>query len=379
MTGLELALAGVLAVSVWVVAHPYTLYPLLLWMMPRKPLRPQPLAAPFKMSLLFCAYNEARALPAKLANLRDLKARYPDLQILAYDDGSSDGTREMLQAVPDLLTVVEGAGRTGKAHGMKRLAAMATGDILIFTDANVVIENEAPARLCAPYADPQVGGVLGTLHYVRSGGGATAATGTLYWRLEEWLKGLECATGNVIGADGSIFSVRRSLYPVFPDTVLDDFTVSMSVIFQGRRLVKVDDAVAHERIVSERSDEYRRKVRIAARAWHTRSWLRPQLRKMGRRDKFKYFSRKWLRWVSAPFLAVGVVSGLCLLALCWPALALLCLAVLAIVGVLGLRRSGLAAAVVDIAIAYVATFQGVLMASSGRTMVTWSPAASRDS
>src|SRR3546814_6771444 len=97
------------------------------------------------------------------------------------------------------------------------------------------------------------------------GESATASVGSLYWRIEERLKDEESRTGNVLGADGSIFSIRRALYPEFPDSVLDDLTVSMAVVFAGRRLVKAKDVIARERLVAGRGDEYRRKVRIAAR------------------------------------------------------------------------------------------------------------------
>src|SRR5690606_3537596 len=168
-------------------------------------------------------------------------------------------------------------GRAGKAHGMKRLAALAASDILVLTDANVLLAEDAIDRLLPYYADSQVGGVLGSLRYIGGDSSATASVGGLYWRLEEHLKDLESRSGNVMGADGSIFSVRRALYPDFPDDVLDDLTVSMAVVFAGRRLIKAQDVIAREMMVARREDEYRRKVRIAARSWHTHRHLRPQL------------------------------------------------------------------------------------------------------
>ena len=74
----------------------------------------------------------------------------------------------------------------------------------------------------------------------------TAKVGALYWRLEEATKALESRTGSVMGGDGSIFSIRRSLYPDFPDSVLDDLTVSMSPVFAGKRLIRADDVIAFE-------------------------------------------------------------------------------------------------------------------------------------
>lgn len=376
---MTLALLLVLLASALLLVWPFGPYPALLRWLPEQPVRRDEAAPAPSLSLLFCAYNEAAALPAKIANLRALKVRHPGLEVLAFDDGSTDATAALLAAAGDVLTVLRGPGRSGKAHGMKRLAAMARGDVLVFTDANVLLEEEALARLLPYYADPSVGGVLGSLHYGGAHSSASASVGALYWRMEERLKDRESRTGNVMGADGSIFSIRRALYPDFPDTVLDDLTVSMHVLFAGRRLIKARDVIARETMVARREEEYRRKVRIAARSWHTHCHLRPHLRRLPALDRCKYASRKLVRWFGALWLAMG---GVALLALAWridPRVALALAALGAGAAGLGHRaRSGSVAALWDMVLAYVATLQGVLQAMRGQVVVTWQPAPSRD-
>lgn len=378
MAGVDMLAGLVLLLSVAALVWPFLLYPAILRLLPTRPERAVAGEGPPSASLLFCAYNEAAAMPDKLANLRMVKARHPDLDLWAYDDGSSDDTAALIEAAGGLVTLVRGPGRMGKAHGMKQLAARAQGDVLIFTDANVLLDEKAVERLLARYADPDVGGVLGSLRYVGQGESATASVGSLYWRIEERLKDAESRTGNVMGADGSIFSIRRALYPDFPDTVLDDLTVSMAVVFAGRRLVKAGDAIACERLVTARSDEYRRKVRIAARAWHTHRHLRPALRRMTALDRFKYTSRKIVRWLGALFLVSGgIAAGV----LAWR-LSPLLFGGLALAAALGLAvgfrsRGGPLAVLVDMLIAYAATAQGVARAMAGRTVTVWNPAKSR--
>lgn len=373
----DLWLGALLLVSLVAVLWPFLFYPLVLRALPTQPERP--VAGPTSSaSLLFCAYNEADAMPEKLANLAMLKRQHPSLELLAFDDGSSDGTGDLIAAQGDLVTLIRGPGRSGKAHGMKQLAARARGDILIFTDANVLLDSEAIDNLLARYADPDIGGVLGSLHYVGQGESATASVGSLYWRIEERLKDEESRTGNVLGADGSIFSIRRSLYPDFPDSVLDDLTVSMAVVFAGKRLVKAKDVIARERLVTARKDEYRRKVRIAARAWHTHSHLRAQLRRMAAIDRFKYASRKIIRWFGGLFILTGAVAAGALALRISPMLYLIGALVVALVIWRGIRaRSGPFAALVDVLIAYAATLQGVAKAMTGRTVTIWNPAKSR--
>ncbi|MBO9581295.1 MAG: glycosyltransferase [Sphingobium sp.] len=376
---LDPLLIALIILSASLLLWPFVFYPLILRLLPTRALTPDSAAPRPSASLLFCAYNEAASLPAKIDNLRLLKSRHPGLEILAYDDGSSDGTGDLLAAAGDLLTLVRGPGRTGKAHGMKRLAAQASGDVLIFTDANVLLADEAVEKLLPLYSDPQVGGVLGSLHYGGTGKSATAHVGGLYWRIEEALKDAESRTGNVMGADGSIFSIRRALYPAFPDDVLDDLTVSMAVVFAGKRLVKAKHVIAYEALVAQRADEYRRKIRISARAWHTHRHLRPQLTRMTALDRFKYASRKVVRWFGALWMAIG---GLAALALAWrvsPIMAIALIAAAIVVLMLGLQmRRGPLAALIDLLLAYVATLRGVLLAMGGKTFTTWAPAKSRD-
>ena len=378
---MELNVTGAFFVAALVCAllliYPYLIYPLLLKVIPTKPLKREP-GHRMSATLVFCAYNEGAVIAEKLANLETIKTKHPDLEVLAFDDGSSDDTYRLLSARPDLLTVIQGGGRNGKANGMKRLAARAKGEIMIFTDANVLLKEDAIDNLFAWYADPSVGGVCGALKYLGAGESATASVGGLYWRQEERLKSEESRTGNVMGADGSIFSIRRDLYPDFPDTVLDDLTVSMAVVFAGKRLIKVEDVIAYERLVAVRKEEFSRKVRISARAYHTHLYLRPQLARMSATDKFKYYSRKLIRWFGGLFLLAGFASATTFAAMVSPLAAIVLAAAVGGLAFLGSRaKKGPAGAVAEIVLALFATLFGVYRAMRGQTVVVWSPAKSR--
>lgn len=374
---MEVVLGLVLVGCAGLVLYPYVIYPAILRVLPAKPIA-RGTGYKGRVTLLFCAYNEGQVIAEKLGNIAMLKARYPRLEVLAFDDGSYDDTCAQLEARPDLVTVLRGTGRCGKAHGMKRMVAQAQGDILVFTDANVLLDEAALDNLLAWYGDPDVGGVCGTLRYLGEGASATASVGGLYWRLEERIKAAESRSGNAMGADGSIFSVRRALYPSFPDTVLDDMTVSMSVVFAGKRLIKVEDVIAYERLVSARSEEFRRKMRIAARAYHTHRHLAPQLGQMAAVDVFKYVSHKVIRWFGGVFLLLGVLAFVGLaLSVSW-LVGGLCLAAVLGVAAMGLRaKSGALGAVAEIILALIATQIGVFKAMRGQVVVTWVPAKSR--
>ncbi|MFO1074467.1 MAG: glycosyltransferase family 2 protein [Geminicoccaceae bacterium] len=360
--------------------HPFLTYPLSLALLRR--LRPQPLrptgSPPASFSICVCAYNEARVIREKAQNLLALRERVPGLEILVYDDGSSDGTGAILDGFAPAITKIQGPGRTGKTPGMNLLAGMARGEILVFSDANVMVEPEALERLGDYFADPAVGCVCGHLLYLNREQSVTAATGADYWQLEEWIKQLESDTGSVMGADGSLFALRRSLHETVPEDLIDDIYVSMGALFQGYRVVRGPDVRAFENSATHAGDEFRRKVRIACQAFNIHRRLWPRLRRLGWLDLYKYLSHKFLRWLTIYTLGL---AGLCFLAALvrlagWPVglgLAALGGLTLALGHVLRLPVLG---KLVDVLGAFLATGLGVIYSIQGREFRTWTPAAS---
>ena len=175
--------------------HPYVFYPASLLLFKRIAITPARSEAKLKISLVFAAYNEERSLAQKITNLCDIKARHPDVEIIAYCDLSSDRTADILEEAGDVLRVIKATNRTGKATGMARMASEATGDIILFTDANVIVEVAAIDHIRAHFANPDLGGLAGTLRYINDADSATAYVGGLYWRQEEIIKQRESACG----------------------------------------------------------------------------------------------------------------------------------------------------------------------------------------
>ena len=299
--------------------HPFVTYPLSLWLIARfrsVPLAPQTTAPEETFAICLCAYNEEAVIRQKAENLLALRQRTGALQILIYVDAGSDRTAEILRGYGDRLTVVEGTERKGKTHGMNRLVALSNASILVFTDANVMIEPDAIARLRPYFADPQIGCVCGHLDYTNRDANVTAQIGSLYWRTEELIKRLETRTGSVMGADGSLFAMRRHLYRHPPDDIIDDMYVSLSAQCEGFRVISATDVRAFEESVTNPVEEYRRKIRIGCQGFNVHRLLWPKIRRLGPVSLYKYLSHKFFRWVaiydlalSALFIGGGLVAA----------------------------------------------------------------------
>jgi cellulose synthase/poly-beta-1,6-N-acetylglucosamine synthase-like glycosyltransferase len=365
----------VLATCVLLVIYPFVIYPAILSRMPRA--RPPAADArpDLRYALLFCAFNEEKALPETIANLRRIRTVWPQLRIMAYSDCSSDRTFEILSQADDVLEAIDGKERAGKPAGMRKLVERTDADIVIFMDANVLIDPATIRRFETYFADPQIGCVAGSLHYINEGESSVAAVGALYWRLEERIKRLESETGSTMGADGSLFAMRRAFYPEVREDLQDDFLASMQVLFHDLRCVSAADILAYEKAATNSSSEFRRKRRIACGAFSTHRYMWPRVRRLPALDRFKYVSHKLIRWFGAVFIAIGAIAAAVLASelgmLGWYVAAGL---VVILAGVIG-TRLGISpvSKVVSILTAMVATSMGVFESLLGGRYAVWNP------
>jgi cellulose synthase/poly-beta-1,6-N-acetylglucosamine synthase-like glycosyltransferase len=369
------ALCALGTICLLLAVHPFATYPLSLRILPRRPLRPaQPAMPPLRAALCVCAYNEERVIRAKAENMVAMREAMPNLDLSVYIDAASDGTAAILREFEPAIRVVESPTRCGKTHGMNTLVGMAAADVVVFSDANVIFAPDAIPRLLAPFADPAVGAVCGHLRYTGPDASRTAVAGSLYWRLEEHIKSLESRTGSCMGADGSIFAIRRALHEPPPDDLIDDMYVSLAILCAGWRVVRADAAHATEASVSRPGEEFRRKIRIGCQAFNVHRALWPRLRQLSAIDLYKYVSHKLLRWLTIHLLGFGILALLSGIVLLNPAAAVAAsLMALAALGGIFLSRSGKIATVQDVLLAFLATGLGVWRSVQGDRFQTWNP------
>jgi hypothetical protein len=142
----------------------------------------------------------------------------------------------------------------------------ATGEILVFSDANSIYPPDAIHALVRPFADASVGGVAGDQRYLPADKKMSAGAGErTYWSLDRLFKEWQSRAGSATSATGAIYAIRRALFREVPPGVTDDFAVSTGVVAQGYRLVFSQEAVAFEPVASSEQREFGRKVRIITR------------------------------------------------------------------------------------------------------------------
>lgn len=292
-------------ISVAAVAYAYVGYPLVLWVQARlhsRHIAKSPITP--TISIVISVHNEAARLPSKLRNLAALDYPRERCQVVVASDGSTDGTNELLAGNHSVRSAICPVNR-GKAAALNAALAVATGEIVVFTDVRQEIEISAVRELVANFADSTVGCVSGEL-MLRSPGSDNRENGvSMYWRLEKLIRKLEAATGSVVGATGAIYAVRRSLVPVLPEgTLLDDVYIPLAVARQQYRVVFEPAARAWDDAAAAGEQEFRRKVRTLAGNYQLLQ-IAPWLLSSSNRLRFRFLSHKLAR-LAVPFLLVSI-------------------------------------------------------------------------
>ena len=368
--------------SIVVVLYTYVGYPLLAMLLGR--LRRRGVAkghhAP-PVSILIAAYNEARCLRATLEN--KLSLEYPGpVQIIVVSDGSTDGTDDIAREFEGRgVIVLRQEPRRGKTAALNVAAQHATGDILVFADANSIYATDALSMLTRNFSDPAVGYVTGRMVYGGHAGSASSMGCRAYMHYEDLLRRSETALGSIVGVNGGIDAVRRSLFLRMRDDQLPDFVLPLHVVGCGYRVVYEPDALLHEDALTTSRSEYRMRVRVALRAW----WAMFDMRALfdpRRHGMFslQLFSHKVLRYAvfaAVPAVYVAAVAlwgaGALYQASCVMGSALL---LLAAAGWLA-ERAGVSNPLVGIPYYFVlinvASAQALFKFASGQKQVVWTP------
>jgi cellulose synthase/poly-beta-1,6-N-acetylglucosamine synthase-like glycosyltransferase len=302
---------GLFALSLAGCLYAYAGYPLVLLLRAR--LRPAPVHQGRRrpsVSVIVAAYNEGPIIEAKIRNTLSLDYPPERLELIIASDGSTDATDAIVEASEDARVRLVRLPRAGKLNALNHAVLAARGDVLLFTDANVLLDPDAVERLVRNFADPAVGGVCGVKRqFAAKDGDATARGEGLYARYDRWVTQLESRGGSVYAADGCMYAIRRECFvPVRDFWQADDIAISAKVVLGGHRLVHEPEAVCREEAPAEGLAELRRKVRVANHTMRAVLHLRRDLPRAGF-YAVQLISHKLTRYLVPVWLILLLVSN----------------------------------------------------------------------
>lgn len=293
----------------FIIFYTYLGYGILIWLLvkikyffkPRSKNKLQDLDL-LDVTLLIAAYNEENVVVEKMDNIESLDYPKEKLHVVWVTDGSTDSTVEMLKSYPN-IKVLHKPEREGKTAALNRCMSYIDTPIVIFTDANAILNTQSINEIVSLFADSKVGCVTGEKRVnIESKDNASSSGEGFYWRYESVLKSLDSRLYSVVGAAGELFAIRRDLFEYIPnDTILDDFVLSLKIAQKGYRIAYCSEAYAMEYSSDSMIEEEKRKVRIAAGGLQAVWRLRPLLNifRYGLLS-FQYISHRVLRWTITP-------------------------------------------------------------------------------
>jgi cellulose synthase/poly-beta-1,6-N-acetylglucosamine synthase-like glycosyltransferase len=286
---------------VLVVLHSYLIYPFVLWIVAKNKKE-----SVFAMqdilptvTMVVSVYNEEKILLQKIQNI--LMYDYPveKFTVCFGLDGADDGSESVIRnAATNNIQVVSFKERRGKASVLNDLVAQASGEIIVFSDANTEFEPQTIKELVKHFQNPHIGAVSGHLKLINGKGHNEQSGEMSYWEFENIVKALESNACSLLGATGAVYAIRKSLFVPLPVnlSVADDFLIPIEILKKKYRCLFEPQAIAYEEQEQSIMGEYRRKVRIGAQNFNVLPHIFPLLHPRYGFIAFSLWSHKIIRW-----------------------------------------------------------------------------------
>lgn len=303
-------------ISIFLILYLYLGYPLLVLIISM--IKPKHVRREYcepSVTIIIAAHNEEGVIHSTIANKLDLDYPKDKLDVLVVSDGSIDQTDSIVQQFSDCnVTLIRQEPRAGKTSALNLAITHATGDIVVFSDANSLYATDALRYLVSNFSDQGVGYVSGRMIYTDLNGVINGDGCSAYMKYENYLRRLETKLGSIVGVDGGIDAIRKKLYCPMNADQLPDFVLPLKVVEQGYRVVYESRAVLKEASLKDVADEYRMRVRVSLRAlWALYDMRHLLTLRINALFSWQLWSHKVLRYLCFVFLFSAYISNALLL------------------------------------------------------------------
>lgn len=266
------------------------------------------------VSMIIAAYNEEKVIGRKIENSLSLNYPKDKLEIIVMSDCSTDRTNEIVKNYHQQGVILNLQDkRRGKSAGLNDTVPKAKGEIILFSDANAMLDKEALKMISRNFVDDKIGFVTGWTKYTSTNKNRVLKTTGIHTNLETLIKKGESALGSCVGADGAIFAIRKNLYAPLKPTGINDFAIPLNVIKQSYRGIIDEKAFCTEETSHDSKSEFNRQVRITSRTlkaiFYHKELLNPFKYPL---FSFQLISHKVIRFLVPYFLVLLMVTNISL-------------------------------------------------------------------
>jgi cellulose synthase/poly-beta-1,6-N-acetylglucosamine synthase-like glycosyltransferase len=268
----------------------------------------------FRVSVIIAAYNEENRIASRIENI--LAQEYPIefLELIVASDGSKDKTAEIAGGYAGRgVIVLDFHENRGRSTVHNDCVKAASGDIMVFTDAETTFERNCIRNLVSRFSDAKTGCVVGNLVYLTSDTSISQSEGK-YWQMEKKIREMESILGILSTATGACMGVRKNLWRTLGPIDDCDFVTPLDVILKDSRVVYSPEALAYDTPSQSLKREFLTRVRQTSKnligtfkRWGFKGWIRHPFISWG------LLSHKILRWLTPFFMLSAFISNIFLL------------------------------------------------------------------
>jgi len=184
------------------------------------------------------AFNERETIES---TVRSLAASTHPIEIVVVDDGSTDGTADIVENLAPANVRVIRQANAGKAAALNAGIAIARHDIVVLIDGDTVFEPDTVAALIAPFADPAVGAVAGNARVANRKGLLSRLQNIEYvvgFNIDRRVQDMWGVVTTVPGAVGAYRTrALRAVGGISADTLAEDTDLAITLGRAGWRVV----------------------------------------------------------------------------------------------------------------------------------------------
>lgn len=219
------------------------------------------------VSIIIPAHNEENVIGHKLNNLISLNYPKELMEIIIASDNSTDKTNEIVEDFIEKnknfnIVLYKVNKRQGKTNAQNEAVKIAKGEILIFSDANAMLDKDSIIHMVSSFTSEDIIYVTGKLEYVNSSEFASSKAENRYWNYDLFMRKMESDIKTITAGNGAIYAIRKSEYVDFDPIMCHDSAMPLYAGINKKRAVYNPNALAYEKAGESSQDEFKRKVRM---------------------------------------------------------------------------------------------------------------------
>lgn len=220
----------------------------------------------YTVTVMITAHNEEKVIKSKLENVTNNDYPKDKIDYLVASDNSTDRTNEIVQEFIEshkdlkvrLYCTKEHKGKTNAQNEAHRLVS---SDILVMTDADTILHENAISELVSSFSEEDIAYVCGALCYTNTEN-TTAASESCYQGGEMKTRMIESRIRTITAGNGAIYACRNRDYIEIPPIESHDSSMPYYYGMIGKRAILNEKVIAYVKAGETSKDEYKRKVRM---------------------------------------------------------------------------------------------------------------------